>query len=74
MYGKRVTFRRSGGNIILVIPADLCRGIGLKMDTEADLIYQEQKIIVDLTTVQRSRLFDPETDVQVEQEEEPTAA
>jgi antitoxin component of MazEF toxin-antitoxin module len=61
MYGRRITFRRVGGNISVTIPAELCNHIGLKAGTPADLRYQNQKITLDLTTSEQTRLFDPPT-------------
>jgi hypothetical protein len=61
MFGRRVSLRNNGGNSTMTIPRALCRHLNLKFGTKYDMVFDpvEQKITVDHTTAEHSKLFDP---------------
>jgi antitoxin component of MazEF toxin-antitoxin module len=59
MFGKRIKVREIGGNLTMTIPRDVGLHFGIVRGTELDVFCQDEKLIVDLTSGQRSRLFDP---------------
>ena len=64
MYTKRVRVRLSGGNITLTIPRELARHYDLTPGQAFDLVCDGNKMVVDLTSVERTKLFDqPEIEI-----------
>jgi antitoxin component of MazEF toxin-antitoxin module len=59
MYARRLKIRYNGGNTQLTIPRDLVRQMGLVPGMEFDIHCTGEQIVIDLTTVERSKLFDP---------------
>jgi hypothetical protein len=58
VFGKRIKVREVGGNLTMTIPRDVGLHFKIVRGTELDMFYQDEKLIVDLTSGQRSRLFD----------------
>jgi antitoxin component of MazEF toxin-antitoxin module len=59
MYTRRLKFRAWGGNTVLTVPRDLVRQMGIEAGMAFDISCTGEKIIVDLTTKEHSKLFDP---------------
>jgi antitoxin component of MazEF toxin-antitoxin module len=68
MYTKRVKLRDNGGNLVLTIPRDLVRHFGLAAGTAYDIFCDNRQLTVDLTSAERTKLFDAPAKV-----EEPVA-
>jgi hypothetical protein len=56
MYGRRLRLRHNGGNTQLTIPRDVARHFGLEPRMEFDVLWGEDKIIIDLSTAEKSKL------------------
>jgi antitoxin component of MazEF toxin-antitoxin module len=59
MYTKRMKIRAVGGNTVMTIPRDLVRLARLTQGISLDIHCSGEKIVIDLTSAQRSKLFDP---------------
>jgi antitoxin component of MazEF toxin-antitoxin module len=51
--------RSVGGNTVVTIPRDLIRLLGIEPGSSLDIHCTGEKIIVDLTSKDRTKLFDP---------------
>jgi hypothetical protein len=58
MYARRLKLRYNGGNLQFTVPRDLVRQLKLAPGIEFDLVCDEQKLVIDLTTMERSKVFD----------------
>jgi antitoxin component of MazEF toxin-antitoxin module len=59
MHSRRLKLRENGGNLVLTIPRDIRRYLGIEVGSDVDIHYDSQKLIVDLTSFKRTKLFDP---------------
>jgi hypothetical protein len=59
MFGKRMKVREIGGNLTMTIPRDVGDYFKIVRGTELDVFCEGQRLIVDLTTAERTKLFDP---------------
>ena len=59
MFGKRMKVRLSGQNLVFTVPRQVAKNFNIVKGTELDVTCDGPRIIVDLTTAERSKLFDP---------------
>jgi antitoxin component of MazEF toxin-antitoxin module len=57
MYGRRVRLGSQGNNLRLTIPREVIKHFGLSVGDEFDMLWEDTKLIIDLSTAERSRLF-----------------
>jgi hypothetical protein len=57
MYGRRIRLGSQGRNLRLTIPREVIKHFGLEVGDEFDLLWEDQKLIVDLSSSKRSKLF-----------------
>jgi antitoxin component of MazEF toxin-antitoxin module len=64
MFGKRIKVREIGGNLTLTIPRDVGDHFNIAKGDSIDVYCYDQKLVVDLMSIERSKLFDSPTKVQ----------
>jgi antitoxin component of MazEF toxin-antitoxin module len=74
MYGRRIRLGSQGRNLRLTIPREVIKHFGLEVGDEFDMLWEDQKLIVDLSSGERSKLFDPPAQVEPAAEPESVEA
>ena len=60
---QRIRLGLDGGNLRFTIPSRVVQRFGLKRGDKLDMVCEDKKLIVDLSTVQCTKLFDPPAEV-----------
>jgi hypothetical protein len=56
-HSQRIKLGLDGGNLRFTIPSRVVQHFGLKRGDQVDMICEDQKIIIDLNTVEHTKLF-----------------
>jgi antitoxin component of MazEF toxin-antitoxin module len=58
MYARRIRLRKTGGSLCLTIPSDVIHCLGITNGSEFDVTFDREKMVVDLTTAEQSKVFE----------------